>query len=113
MKGSRWDMNSDGSADILVGAPKNDEKDKSAGQAYVYSGKNFRPLEAVKGKRKGDQHGYAVTALVNANGRDDFAVGSPFDDTGRKRSAGRVVAYAGRNGNTLTTEYLASRTDHV
>ncbi|NNM24532.1 MAG: hypothetical protein HKO59_00875 [Phycisphaerales bacterium] len=95
--------NSDRFADFVVGAPKNDDRASNAGRVYVFSGRNYSVLYSIKGLRKGDQFGRAVAAAgrVDTDGRDDFIVGSPYNDPSGRSNAGRIDVYAGRDGDRL------------
>jgi hypothetical protein len=59
------DVNHDGHADVIVGAPLND---KAKGAAYVYSGKDGTLLLKLVGEREGDQFGSAVTGYTGKTG---------------------------------------------
>ena len=57
------DVNGDGFADVIVGAPNNSEAGDNAGRAYVYSGKDGRTLLTLSGERPGDNFGSAVAGF--------------------------------------------------
>lgn len=96
------DVNKDGYADVLIGAPLNDAGGKNAGRAYVYSGRNGSKLQTVTGNAKGDQLGHSVCALgdINNDGYADYAVGAPLHDTKGSQS-GRVIVYSGKDKKVL------------
>lgn len=89
------DINGDGIADLVIGAPSSDLDDKSnAGKSYVVFGSKdgFNPtidlatLDGTKGfvingAEEGDQSGYSVSNLGDINGDsvDDLAIGAPGD----------------------------------
>ncbi len=54
------DVNGDGFADVIVGAPNNSAAGDNAGRAYVYSGKDGSTLLTLSGERAGDNFGSAV-----------------------------------------------------
>jgi hypothetical protein len=56
------DVDQDGFADFVVGAPNNDAGGNNAGRAYLYSGKDGRVLLTLTGERAGDNFGSAVGA---------------------------------------------------
>jgi len=70
------DLNGDGYADVIIGAPLNDATAEDAGRAYVYSGKDGSILLTLTGEAAGDQFGAAV-----AGARDEdqlfILVGAP------------------------------------
>jgi hypothetical protein len=58
------DVNHDGFADVIVGAPGNGAAGAKAGRAYVYSGKDGRVLLTLTGERPGDEFGSAVSGYT-------------------------------------------------
>jgi FG-GAP repeat len=54
------DVNHDGFADVIVGAPNNNAAGEKAGRAYVYSGKDGSLLLTLSGEHAGDAFGSAV-----------------------------------------------------
>jgi len=84
------DVNGDGYADVIVGAPLNDAAAEDAGRAYVYSGKDGSLLLTLTGESAGDQFGAAV-----AGARDEehlfVLVGAP--NAGPSHT-GRTYVYA-------------------
>ncbi len=81
------DVNNDGTDDVIVGAPGNNN---DTGAAYIYCGQSFF-LAAVKfqkanqtftGEEPGDEFGSSVSGAgdVNADGFDDVIVGAPSHD---------------------------------
>ncbi|MEO6324847.1 MAG: FG-GAP-like repeat-containing protein [Thermoanaerobaculia bacterium] len=54
------DVDHDGFADILVGAPGTAGAGETAGRAILYSGKDGKPLLTLTGERAGDQFGATV-----------------------------------------------------
>lgn len=56
------DIDGDGCAEIVVGAPTADAGSKDAGRVYIYSGKSGELIHAIDGDRAGDQFGSAVDA---------------------------------------------------
>jgi FG-GAP-like repeat/FG-GAP repeat len=88
---SAGDVDADGHADIIIGAPNAAAAGKDAGGAYVYSGKDGHLLLALAGERPGDMFGSTVTGY--ADGKYRFlVVGAP---SAGPRKAGRVYVYSG------------------
>ncbi len=85
------DINQDGYADVIVGAPANGAHGKNAGRAYVYSGKDGRLLMTLNGARAGDAFGSAVAGSTRSN-QSFLIVGAP--GAGAKH-AGRTYVYKG------------------
>ena len=89
------DVNHDGYADVVVGAPGNSASGKRAGRAYVYSGKDGLLL-TLSGEREGDEFGSAVGGYADKN-RTVLIVGAP------KAGPRKPV------GCTFTRNYLQNR----
>jgi FG-GAP repeat protein/VCBS repeat protein/tetratricopeptide repeat protein len=70
------DVNHDGFADVIVGAPGNGAGGENAGRAYVYSGKDGSLLLTLTGERKDDAFGSAVAGFADKN-RMLLVVGAP------------------------------------
>jgi hypothetical protein len=88
------DVNRDGFADVIVGAPGKEGENRIAGHAYVYSGKDGSLLRTLQGERPGDQFGSTVAGY--AHGTQHFlVVGAPR--AGPERH-GRVYVYDSRSG---------------
>ncbi|MGE5278527.1 MAG: FG-GAP-like repeat-containing protein [Acidobacteriota bacterium] len=83
------DVDRDGYADVIVGAPGNNAGGKGAGRAYVYSGSDGRVLLTLTGEREGDGFGSTVSGYADAH-RLFLVVGAP--QAGPRRS-GRVYVY--------------------
>jgi hypothetical protein len=106
-----WDVNGDGIADVIVGAPSNDAVAQFAGRAYLFSG----PLEGeintgnaeaiITAEAFGDNLGFSVASAgdVNGDGVDDILIGARSnDDAGIQ--AGRVYLFYGPvSGNLAAT----------
>lgn len=83
------DIDRDGYADVIVGAPGNNAHGPGAGRAYVYSGKDGHLLLTLSGERAGDGFGSTVTGYTDAKHRF-VVVGAP--GAGPHRT-GRVYVY--------------------
>jgi hypothetical protein len=113
------DVDGDGYADTLVGAPKNDvvlagdsKRSADVGSAYLSSGQTLAILHTFNGAAKGDEFGGAVAAAgdVDNDGTPDFAIGAPKADqldplTGKVlvKDRGAVTVYSGADYSPLFT----------
>jgi hypothetical protein len=68
------DVDRDGCADLIVGAPG---AGGGAGRAYIYSGKTGAVLLTLTGERAGDRFGNAVAGATDAKGHFFLLVGAP------------------------------------
>ena len=85
------DIDGDGYADVIVGAPGNGAGGEGAGRAYVYSGKDGRVLLTLTGAAAHDAFGSAV-AGSRSKGGSFLIVGAP---KAGPRHTGRVYVYKG------------------
>jgi hypothetical protein len=83
------DVNHDGYADVIVGAPNNSAGGDKAGRAYVYSGKDGKILLTLTGEHADDGFGSAVAGYADKK-RTLLLVGAP--GAGPKQ-AGRTYVY--------------------
>jgi len=93
------DLNGDGYADVIVGAPGNDAGGADAGRAYVFyggPGADSTPDLVMTGAAAGDNFGSSVASAgdVNRDGYADLIVGAPLNDAGGN-AAGRAYVYFG------------------
>lgn len=111
------DLNSDGHADVAVGAPFSDVGAFNGGSAYVVSGLDGSRLLAVHGAGIGDQLGFALAGAVDVDldGRPDLLCAAPGADTDAHIDAGAAVLHSGADGSVLQRidglangEYLAA-----
>jgi hypothetical protein len=85
------DIDHDGCADVIVGAPANNAGGKGAGRAYVYSGKDGHRLLTLTGEAAGDAFGSTVAGSTGATGTF-LVVGAP---AAGPRKSGRTYVYSG------------------
>jgi hypothetical protein len=83
------DIDGDGYADVVIGAPGNNAGGQGAGRAYVYSGKDGHVLLTLTGERAGDAFGSTVGG--GSDGKHHFLiVGAPGAGP---RKTGRTYVY--------------------
>lgn len=97
------DVNGDGCADFVVGAPQRSTTDALPGTAFLFLGSRVNmstnPVWAVSGEARGARFGAAVMGVrdVNGDGFNDVLIGSP-DLTvleGGAKIGGRAYLYLG------------------
>jgi hypothetical protein len=109
---SAGDVNGDGYADLIVGAPFNDAGGLNAGRAYIYFGGsiiNSGVDVILTGLAASDQFGFYVSTAgdVNGDGYSDVIVGAPLNDaTGA--NAGRAYVYFGGSTMNNTADVILS-----
>ena len=99
---SAGDVDNDGFADLIVGAPSNDASARAAGRAYVFSGRTGDTLYVFTGKSVTDWFGGSVASAgdVNNDGYDDLIVGAHQSSEGGTFT-GRAYVFSGQTGDTL------------
>lgn len=114
------DINFDGKADYIVGAPLADPGGRTdAGSAYVYSGVNGSTILFQKdGAAANDNFGYSVAGAGNFDGDlnvvyADFIIGAPLADPGGRTDAGSAYLYSGTSGSLLFQKDGAANTDNL
>ncbi|HEY6929543.1 MAG TPA: FG-GAP-like repeat-containing protein, partial [Thermoanaerobaculia bacterium] len=85
------DIDGDGYADVIVGAPGNNAGGKGAGRAYVFSGRDGHKLLTLTGERAGDAFGSTVAGYSDGKFRY-LIVGAPGAGP---RLSGRTYVYRG------------------
>lgn len=108
------DVNGDGYADVVVGAPYYDSGTSSnIGAVYVFhgstSGVSSTASRTLVGSVAGDNFGWCVAAAgdVNADGYDDIIVGAPYYDSGSTSNVGAAYIFHGSSSGIASA---ASRT---
>jgi hypothetical protein len=89
------DVNRDGFADVIIGAPNNSAGGEKAGRVYVYSGKDGSLLLTLTGERAGDGFGSAVAGFADKQ-HIILLAGAP---NAGPRNSGRTYVY-----DTLSTK---------
>lgn len=95
------DLDADGAADFVVGAPQLFAAPPTRGYARLISGRTGTTLTTISGDRDGGLFGFAVAAAgdVNRDGYRDVIIGGPNADG----FAGYARVCSGRDGSPLRT----------
>lgn len=96
------DVDGDGHADYLVGAPHASINGTESGRAVLFSGRDGTPLREFAGDSANDRLGGSVSGSFDANGdgSPDFAMGAMGDDQGGAES-GSLWIYSGCDDCTI------------
>ncbi|MFT7616406.1 MAG: hypothetical protein ACI97A_000027 [Planctomycetota bacterium] len=96
------DVNRDGFADVVTGAPYANANGPTAGLVRVYSGLDGSTLHSLTGAMANDQFGLSVSGAgdTNGDGHDDIIVGAYRDGTTLSNS-GHARVISGVDGSTL------------
>ena len=98
------DVNADGFADILIGAPKYDNNESNEGAVFVYHGSaNGLSTTADWRAERNQAHAVFGTSVatagdVNNDGYDDILVGSPGDSPGHSKAGAAFVYHGSASG---------------
>ncbi len=105
---SAGDVNANGIADVIVGAPGNDGTGTNAGRGQIYFGGN--PMNnsvdvTLNGLTAQDNFGTSVSYAgdVNGDGFSDVICGAPNNDAGGS-NAGRAYVFLGSNPMNTTAD---------
>ncbi|MEO6710574.1 MAG: hypothetical protein ABIP42_13425 [Planctomycetota bacterium] len=96
------DVDGDGRAEIVVGAPRRNGPGSDAGAAYVFSGSSGSLIFSRAGEAAGDQFGTAVADVSTRLGNPEpvFVVGARWNDAGGN-NAGAAYVYSALSGAQL------------
>ncbi|MBN2549710.1 MAG: FG-GAP repeat protein [Anaerolineales bacterium] len=107
------DVNGDGYADIIVGAPDYDHGQTNEGGAWVYEGTASGPHDAPDNFDEGSQDnarfGYSVAFAgdVNNDGYADIIVGAPYYDAGQTDEGRAWVWHGSASGVSSLNNFKA------
>lgn len=94
-----YDVNGDGVADLLIGAPYGGKRYSGSVSIYLGGQDWKKPALVLTGESAGDSYGSHIAMLgdVNGDGVADFAVSAVYADANNINDAGAVYVYAGGN----------------
>ncbi|HET7226637.1 MAG TPA: FG-GAP-like repeat-containing protein [Candidatus Eisenbacteria bacterium] len=101
------DVDGDGRADVIVGAPYNDRGGSAAGAVFIYRGADppgSPPWRVLVGQAANDQFGWSVAYVgdVNGDGYGDVVVGARLHTVLAKSSCGRAYLFHGGPAMSVT-----------
>ena len=100
------DVNGDGLADLLVGAPNDDYSYNEIGRAFVF-GSNDGVIYRTHGSVADtwDSYGASVANVgdTNFDGVDDYAIGAPLGDSNSCDECGKYELFSGATGALLSS----------
>ncbi|MBU0692762.1 FG-GAP repeat protein [bacterium] len=108
------DLNGDGLADLVVGAPKSAKAGATAGRAYIWLGKKdgtpaASPDIEIKLGTTNDLFGTAIaTGDVTGDGHADLVIGSPHHNLGEKLPGSIFVIHGGPEANLASVKKIIS-----
>ncbi len=90
---SAGDVDSDGYADLMIGATANDAAGQDAGRVYLFSGRNGDTIHVFTGTAEFEYYGASASSAgdVNKDGCADLIIGSPFYNAGGGEAGGAFV----------------------
>jgi hypothetical protein len=99
------DLDGDGFAECLVGAPYGASSNLRTGVAHVYSGVDGRVVRRHAGERGFDGFGAAVAMIgdIDADGVGDYAIGAPSAPYVNPAGPGKAWVFSGKSGRELRT----------
>ncbi|TAH39535.1 MAG: hypothetical protein EYC70_01750 [Planctomycetota bacterium] len=98
------DVDQDGHADLLVGAPDADVAGfADSGSVFLFSGRNGSLLARFDGQDDGDHFGWSVAGAGDVNGDavPDLLAGAPHDDVFVGEDTGSATLFSGATGAPL------------
>ncbi len=111
--GAAGDVNGDGYADVLVGAPNNDAGGTNAGRAYLFYGAASSVAGGLvfTGAAGADYFGSALGTAgdVNGDGYADVVVGAYWNDAGGTNAGRAYVYYGGWRADNTADMILTGR----
>jgi len=113
------DVNGDGYADVIIGAPYWDEGQTNEGKVHVYHGSAGGLLTSPAWHKQGDQvsawFGYSVgwAGDVNGDGYDDVIVGAPYYDYQGEVNEGMAWIYRGSSTGLVGAPYWQKDSDQA
>ena len=111
--GTAGDVNGDGYADVVVGAPYYDNGQTYEGRAFVYHGSATGLSTTANWTAEGNQtyadFGYSVGTAgdVNGDGYADVVVGAPYYDNGQTDEGCAYVYHGSATGLSTTANWTA------
>ena len=106
--GPGGDINGDGFADLVIGAPEDSAHTNQGGAVYVVlggpAGRSIAPQQLLVGNYNGSDFGYAVEADadVNGDGFDDIVMTAPLESNGGANSGASYFTTGGAGGLDTT-----------
>src|SRR5262249_41994256 len=107
------DVNGDGFADVIIGAPHASNGEQSEGRVYVYlgsaSGLSTTPVAIRESNQANAWFGFSVATAfdVDGDGYDDVIVGAPYFD-GQYPDEGKIFVFQGDQSGLKSSAFFTS-----